>query len=401
MTNFIFSLGLINKKLLLPLTYTILYLCINIYYIYVENNEVTLFIEYFGFAIGQISTFFVSNTIKYIRINKKEKKINIKNYIKDFFILYLIDILFIVYRLLPYHFYSDINSNELKEEKDLENKSSMKLFIIDGIEIIFITLITYFILKYKYYIHHIISIAIFVILCIIIDIILNNFKYTDTYTVISSILVVIADTFIYTYFKYLIANKYYYFLDILLYIGSFDFILCLLFFGIILIYQNMNNNNELIFQFFLFYKKNGIYNIIFRFLFIAIIKGFLVGIIEFIIINELTPNYIKIAYELANIPSTIIVIEDINRWILLVISIFQILSLLFYLEIFEYNFCNLNKNTKKSILEREHKDSIIEYNYDNDEIDIGGFDISESIKMQKNAEEMGNMSQKDDNSINK
>ena len=58
MTNFIFSLGLINKKLLLPLTYTILYLCINIYYIYVENNEVTLFIEYFGFAIGQISTFF-------------------------------------------------------------------------------------------------------------------------------------------------------------------------------------------------------------------------------------------------------------------------------------------------------------------------------------------------------
>ena len=277
----------------------------------------------------------------------------------------------------------------------------MKLFIIDGIEIIFITLITYFILKYKYYIHHIISIAIFVILCIIIDIILNNFKYMNTYIVISSILVVIADTFIYTYFKYLIANKYYYFLDILLYIGSFDFILCLLFLGIILIYQNMNNNNELIFQFFLFYKKNGIYNIIFRFLFIAIIKGFLVGIIEFIIINELTPNYIKIAYELANIPSTIIVIEGINRWILLVISIFQILSLLFYLEIFEYNFCNLNKNTKKSILEREHKDSIIEYNYDNDEIDVGGFDISESIKMQKNAEEMGNMSQKDDNSINK
>ena len=256
-------------------------------------------------------------------------------------------------------------------------------------------------MKYKYYIHHIISIAIFVIFCIIIDIILNNFKYINTYIVISSILVVIADTFIYTYFKYLIANKYYYFLDILLYIGSFDFIICLLFLGIILICQNMNNNNELIFQFFLFYKKNGIYNIIFRFLFIAIIKGFLVGIIEFIIINELTPNYIKIAYELANIPSTIIVIEGTNRWILLVISIFQILSLLFYLEIFEYNFCNLNKNTKKSILEREHKDSIIEYNYDNDEIDVGGFDISESIKMQKNAEEMGYMSPKDNNSINK
>ena len=79
--------------------------------------------------------------------------------------------------------------------------------------------------------------------------------------------------------------------------------------------------------------------------------------------------YIKIAYELAKIPSTIILIEGINRQIILVISIFQILSLLFYLEIFEYNFCELNKNTKKNILDREHKNSIIEYNYDNDEID--------------------------------
>ena len=153
----------------------------------------------------------------------------------------------------------------------------------------------------------------------------------------------------------------------------------------------MNNNNELLFQFFLFYKKTGIYNIIFRFLFIAIIKGFLVGIIEFIIINELTPNYIKIAYELANIPSTIIVIEGINRWILLVISIFQILSLLFYLEIFEYNFCELNKNTKKSILDRVHKD----FNNDDndDEIDIKGFDISESIKSQAKKKELQEMAE--------
>ena len=378
----------------------ILYLCINIYYNSIENNEPNLFLDLFGFGTGQILTFFVSNAIKYRRTNLKKKKIHVKNYIKDFLILYVIDTIFLIKRLLPFHVF-DTKSNVSNEGEDEENKPTGQLFIVDGIEIIFITLITYFILKYKYYIHHIISIIIFVILCIIIDIILKNYIYTDTYTVISSILVVIADTFIYTYFKYLIANKYYYFLDILLYIGSFDFILCLLFFGIILIYQNMNNNNELLFQFFLFYKKTGIYNIIFRFLFIAIIKGFLVGIIEFIIINELTPNYIKIAYELANIPSTIIVIEDINRWILLVISIFQILSLLFYLEIFEYNFCNLNKNTKKSILEREHKDSIIEYNYDNDEIDRGGFDISESIKMQKNAEEMGDISQKDNNSINK
>jgi hypothetical protein len=45
------------------------------------------------------------------------------------------------------------------------------------------------------------------------------------------------------------------------------------------------------------------------------------------------------------------------------------------LEILEYNFCSLNKNTKKSITEREHKQSINEINdEDDDEIDIKGYD---------------------------
>lgn len=35
---------------------------------------------------------------------------------------------------------------------------------------------------------------------------------------------------------------------------------------------------------------------------------------------------------------------------------FQILSLLFYLEILEYNFCNLNKDTKRNIELRENDD---------------------------------------------
>ena len=37
---------------------------------------------------------------------------------------------------------------------------------------------------------------------------------------------------------------------------------------------------------------------------------------------------------------------------ILVLSIFQAITFLFYLEIFELNFCSLNKNTKKNIEER-------------------------------------------------
>lgn len=44
---------------------------------------------------------------------------------------------------------------------------------------------------------------------------------------------------------------------------------------------------------------------------------------------------------------------------------FQILSLLFYLEIFEYNFCDLNKNTKRNIRLREIEEMNNKGNNDN------------------------------------
>ena len=100
--------------------------------------------------------------------------------------------------------------------------------------------------------------------------------------------------------------------------------------------------------------------------------------------KELTPNFVVIAYGLARIPSSIIEIEDSNRWIILSISIIQMIFLFFYLEIIEYNFCSLNKNTKRNILLREQKqkpDSIYCDNDDNtDEITIKGYDITEGLK---------------------
>ena len=42
-----------------------------------------------------------------------------------------------------------------------------------------------------------------------------------------------------------------------------------------------------------------------------------------------------------------------NRWYSIILFVLQFISLLFFLEILEFNFCNLNLNTKKSIQERE------------------------------------------------
>ena len=47
----------------------------------------------------------------------------------------------------------------------------------------------------------------------------------------------------------------------------------------------------------------------------------------------------------------------------------QIIVLLFYLEIFEFNFCGLNRNTKKNILLREKEEIALLEGKDNIELD--------------------------------
>ena len=254
------------------------------------------------------------------------------------------------------------------------------MYTNDAIQIIFLTLITYFFLKYKYYIHHFISIAIFVILSVIIDVILGNFIGIHWGTILSSIVYIFADSFIYSYLKYLIEKKYYFFMDVLFFLGIFNFIIHSISIVILVIIHKSNGINDIIFQFYSFYNEYGTGYMLTRFFFGLICTGIMVGILEFAIINELTPNYVIIGYTLSEIPSTIIGIEGNNRWIILVISIFQIFSLLFYLEIFELNFCSLNKNTKKNIISRIPSEAQIDIE---ERIIIDGYDITENIKNQE------------------
>ena len=93
-----------------------------------------------------------------------------------------------------------------------------------------------------------------------------------------------------------------------------------------------------------------------------------------------------IASELGKIPISIILNEGINRWIILIVSIFQIIFLLFYLEIFEFNFCSLNENTKRNISEREQRqknDDNSNNNDDGNEIIVRGYDITEGFNYRK------------------
>ena len=106
---------------------------------------------------------------------------------------------------------------------------------------------------------------------------------------------------------------------------------------------------------------------------------FFSGYIWFVILYNLTPNYIIISFEIGKIPVTIAINEGWERWIILIISIFQIFGLLCYLEKVE---------------------SIFEKNYSVDQIIIEGYDVSEGFKKQiemteKNEEQKEEEDEKD------
>ena len=84
MAKFIISIGIINKKMLFPLIYFIIYIFVNIYNLNVEYNEVSIFIDGFGFSLGEVSAFFIGQIIKYKRIDTKKKRIK-KKFILDHF----------------------------------------------------------------------------------------------------------------------------------------------------------------------------------------------------------------------------------------------------------------------------------------------------------------------------
>ena len=91
-------------------------------------------------------------------------------------------------------------------------------------------------------------------------------------------------------------------MSVLVVTGIFNFVFDCILFIIIFIVDKTKNSNEIIFGFYNYYKENGLWNLIFLFLFNFILEGFLSSIFQYSIIKELTPNYFIIAYQFSNIP---------------------------------------------------------------------------------------------------
>ena len=341
MVKCIFSLGIVDKKLLIPLLNSLNYIVTNIYFHFYPEDDVNIFIYYIGFAIGEIMISLLPYIFKYKNKGKKEKKCTKSNII-DYLFMLLIDLFAIVAKNVTIYFSGD-------EINDIN--------AMEGIEIIIIFFVTAFFFKYKYYIHHIISIAIFIILSIIIDIMLDNYKGHDISSLSINFFFILFESIGYCYFNYMMEIKYHHFWNMTLILGIIDFLAYTIIFFILLIIKSVNDNNNLMSNLQL-YKKGKIGYIIIRFLFGIFIGGFIGSILELQTLSLFTPNHIYVCYEISKISEILLNAANIIDWLNIIPFTFQIITLLFYLEIFEFNFCGLNKNTKRNIQSRERDESL-------------------------------------------
>ena len=313
--------------------------------------------EYSTYFLSEIlsksGSIIISIIIYFIHKQKDNKSTRNKKHVTRKSFKYLI-ILFII-RAIDSCF--DILYDYFIEEKKYDYNSIGNT--LNVIAIIFFTTLSFLLLKYKYYIHHIISIVIFCILCISCDFILGNysnlnFKYV--YIFIIGGFNVVAK---YCFIKYMIDNLYYHYNEILLYHGIFAVIVEFILFLLLSIYENKNEINKYFNSFKTYFQEANIWIIIFYQFFYYIFSGGLHYLFFILILFYLNPNHYIFYNEIIVYEKILILGKNTNRFYTLIIFVFQILSLLFYFEILEFKFWNLNKNTIRNIQIREGEEGLL------------------------------------------
>ena len=239
---------------------------------------------------------------------------------------------------------------------DRTYRFNLLLNTTNGTEIILMTIGTFLLLKYKYYVHHMISMFLFCILGITNDFILGSYFSIKYNYFFIYIIYIINEVFLFCYLKYMMDKLYYQYMEVLLYWGITGLIVKICIFSSLSIYEYKNDIEGIIHGVNSYFTGTKIFTvIIFQFLYSLIYPAFYFLLIILLMLY-LRPNHMIVTDEI-NVYSRLIFYQDRpNKYYTLIPFVFQILALLFYFEILELNFCKLNYNTIKNIQLREGED---------------------------------------------
>jgi len=218
----------------------------------------------------------------------------------------------------------------------------------NGLEIIVITGGTFLMLNYKYHIHHIISMIVFCALGISIDIIIKSFSIHFDYIYIY-IIFILNEVLVYCYLKYMMDKLYYQYTEIIFYWGLMGLIVKLFIFSGLSLHEYINDIDGYIFKVRKYFTETDLVSIVFLQFFYYLLDGGVYFSLIALLLFYLRPNHMIITDEIHVYLEIILFKDKPNKAYSIIPFVFQILALLFYFEILEFNFCGLNKNTSKNI----------------------------------------------------
>ena len=123
-------------------------------------------------------------------------------------------------------------------------------------------------------------------------------------------------------------------------------------------------------------------------------------------LNYLTANHLLLSYAISKLSNILVKSDHKNKWYSIIPFIFQFLSLMFFLEVFEFNFCGLNKNTKRQIEFREETDMIMRESINSNIPDLRDYVIKVDNEINDNKEsntkntEMQELPNNDESEVN-
>ena len=330
------NLGKIQKKLYLIIIITIEILI----YLYTLREGENYFNGIFYIFIEDLGPLIVGIILFFIFKPKNEKKSK-KGY-KELIILFVLKIIKCCYDCLYTYFIQDYIYNY-----------EMLSNTINGVEIFLISIITFFLLNYKYHIHHIISMILYLLLGIVNDLILDSYSMLKYDYLYIYIIYIINEMFLFCFLKYMMDELFYHYTELLLLYGMFGLVIKIFIYLLLIIIEYKTENFIIIGLLkYYFQETDVIYIIFYQCLFFIIERG-IYFLLILLVSFYLSPNHNIITENISAYLSIFIFEEDTNKYYSIITFALQLFILLFYFEILEFNFLGLNKNTLRNIRIRE------------------------------------------------
>lgn len=353
----IITIGTIDKKLHFIILVTIVR-TINL----VVSNKVSS--EYFNVILWsleeEIGSVIVGLIMVFIFKPKQEKRDENKKSFKYLIILFALRMVKSCYeRIYKYVL------------PDTKYRYNAILCTINGFEIFLMSLVTFILLKYKYYIHHMISMVIFCAFGICLDFVLGNFKIIEYDYLYIYVIYIINDVIVFCFLKYMTDKLYYNYSEVLLIWGIIGVIVKFIIFSGMAIYEDsIGKEDGILNGIKTYFETTNVAIIIFLQILYFLADGGIYYLVTILMLYYLRPTHMIITDQINVYLEIFFFLERENKYYSILIFVLQMSALLFYYEFLEFNFWNLNKNTAKNIQKRIEEEAAGRSSV-NSEIELG------------------------------